>query len=166
MRRRSSTLAINPICPTSLDLATLLVEVTDEYAQRCSRRGITVELDLPHDVAVVLDPVLMRDAFRKLIDNAMEAMPNGGDLVITSLSTRDSVVIEFADSGPGVSEELRQRLFEPFATTKHDHAGLGLCMVQDIVQAHQGTIGVLDCPEGGAAFTIEIPLVREQRMAA
>ena len=108
----------------------------------------------------------MRDAFRKLIDNAIEAMPRGGDLVITSLATPQNLVIEFADSGPGVSDELRHRLFEPFATTKHDHAGLGLCMVRDIVQAHQGTISVLDCPEGGAAFTIQLPVAREQRMAA
>ena len=121
---------------------------------------------MPHGLAVELDSVVMRDAFRKLVDNAIEAMPTGGELVITGLLTKGGVVIEFADSGPGISEELKQRLFEPFATTKHDHAGLGLTMVRDIVAAHHGSVYVVDCPEGGAAFTIRLPQIRERRMAA
>ena len=166
MRRQSSTLTKKPICPSRLDLASVIASVAEEYTEKFTRRGVSLELDVPQDVTALIDPLLMRDAFRKLIDNAIEAMPRGGDLVITSLTTPQNLVIEFADSGPGVSDELRHRLFEPFATTKHDHAGLGLCMVRDIVQAHHGTISVLDCPEGGAAFTIQLPAAREQRMAA
>jgi two-component system sensor histidine kinase BaeS len=144
----------------------VIAAVAEEYTEKFACRGIRLELDVPHDVAAVIDPVLMRDAFRKLIDNAVEAMPQGGELIITSLATPQWVVIEFADSGPGISDELRHRLFEPFATTKHDHAGLGLCMVHDIVQAHHGTVSAIECPEGGTAFTIQLPQVREQRMAA
>ena len=166
MRRSSSHINMKPIHPMSRDLATLLVEVTDEYAPKFERYGIEAEVDVPHDLAVVLDAIIMRDAFRKLIDNALEAMPDGGSLVITALATPDGIVMEFADSGPGVSEELKHRLFEPFSTTKHDHAGLGLSMVRDMVYAHHGTVTVDDCPEGGAAFTIRLPYLREQRMAA
>ena len=166
MRRGASTINKKPICPARLELATIVVAVTDEYTEKFERHGIVLEIDVPHDLMVDLDSIVMRDAFRKLIDNALEAMPNGGCLVITSVVTKGGLVIEFADSGPGVSEELKQRLFEPFATTKHDHAGLGLSMVRDIVHAHNGSINVVDCPEGGAAFTIRLPHVREQRMAA
>lgn len=166
MPRRSSTLTKKPICPSRIELASLLGAVAEEYAEKFARRSIKFELDVPQEAAAVIDPLLMREAFRKLIDNAVEAMPKGGDLVITSFFTPENLIIEIADSGPGVSDELRHRLFEPFATTKHDHAGLGLCMVHDIVQAHQGTISVMNCPEGGTAFTIQMPQVREQRMAA
>lgn len=166
MRRGTSTLPKKPIRPSRLDLATIVVDVTDEYAETFTRQDISVEIDVPHNLMVELDSVVMRDAFRKLIDNAIEAMPKGGDLVITSVLTENGLVIEFADSGPGVSEELKHRLFEPFATTKHDHAGLGLSMVRDIIHAHCGSINVVDCPEGGAAFTIRLPQVGTQRMAA
>jgi len=166
MHKSSNTLTKKPICPSRLDLAQLLVEVTDEYSSTFMRKQIELEIDVPHSLGVDLDPIVMRDAFRKIIDNAIDAMPNGGAFIITSLVTKDGLLVEFADSGPGVSEELKQRLFEPFATTKHDHAGLGLAIVRDIIAAHHGSISVVDCPEGGAAFTIQLPLVREQRMAA
>ncbi len=166
MRKSSNTLTKKPICPQRLDLAQLLVDVTNEYSDAFMRKRIELEIDLPHNLWVDLDAIVMRDAFRKVIDNAIEAMPSGGAFVITSLVTKTGLVVEFADSGPGVSEELKQRLFEPYATTKHDHAGLGLAIVRDIVAAHSGSVDVMDCPEGGAAFTIQLPLAREQRMAA
>ena len=166
MRKSASTLNKKPISPTRLDMAQLLVEVTDEYSDKFVRQRIELEIDVPHNVWVDLDPIVIRDAFRKIIDNAIDAMPVGGVFIITSLVTKSGLVVEFADSGPGVSEELKQRLFEPFATTKHDHAGLGLAIVRDIIVAHHGSISVVDCPEGGAAFTIQLPLAREQRMAA
>lgn len=149
-----------------LELATLLVDVTDSYCEAFEQAGIDVELDVPHNLWVELDAVLMRDAFRKLIDNAIEAMPCGGTLTVTSLIGRSGLEIEFADSGVGVSDELKDRLFEPFATTKHDHAGLGLSMVRDIVESHQGSICVDDCPEGGTAMTLSLPRRTSTRMAA
>lgn len=149
-----------------LDLATLLLEVTSSYASAFTRLEIDVDLDVPHNLWVELDPILMRDAFRKLIDNAIEAMPSGGQLTITSLIGRQGLEIEFADSGRGISDELKERLFEPFATTKHDHAGLGLSLVRDIVTSHQGSVCVDDCPDGGTAFTLSLPRRSAIRQAA
>ena len=149
-----------------LELASLIVDVATSYTKQLEHAKIDVDLDVPHNLWVELDPILMKDAFRKLIDNAIEAMPNGGQLTITSLIGRQGLEIEFADSGRGVSDELKERLFEPFATTKHDHAGLGLSLVREIVTTHQGTICVDDCPDGGAAFTIAIPLRNTSRQAA
>ena len=166
MRQPSQTVIKKPICLARIELATLIVEVTSEYENSFERRRIDLEVDIPHGLWVDMDPIVMRDAIRKIIDNAVEAMPQGGDFLITSLISKGGLLIEFADSGPGISEELKHRLFEPFATTKHDHAGLGLSLVRDIVHAHHGSVDVTDCPEGGAALTIQLPLVREQRMAA
>ena len=155
-----------PICPLRLDLAALILGVADTYDDVFERRKIQLDLDVPHNLWVDLDHILMREAFRKLIDNAIEAMPHGGVLTITSLIGRQGLEIEFADSGCGVSDELKERLFEPFATTKHDHAGLGLSMVKEIVQSHQGNVSVDDCPEGGTAFTLLIPVRNSNRQAA
>ena len=149
-----------------LDLASLIIDVATSYTKQLEESNIDVDLDVPHNLWVELDPILMRDAFRKLIDNAVEAMPNGGQLTITSLIGRAGLDIEFADSGRGISDELKERLFEPFATTKHDHAGLGLSLVRDIVNSHHGTVSVDDCPEGGSAFTISIPFRNTTRQAA
>ena len=155
-----------PICPQRIDLAALIVDVANTYADDLNRKKIDLDLDVPHNLWVDLDHILMREAFRKLIDNAIEAMPTGGVLAITSLIGRQGLEIEFADSGAGVSAELKERLFEPFATTKHDHAGLGLSMVREIVHSHHGKVTVDDCPEGGSAFTLQIPLRKSLRQAA
>lgn len=155
-----------PIQVQRLDLASLIIDVATVYTHQFEAANVDVEMDVPHNLWVELDPLLMREAFRKLIDNAIEAMPSGGQLTITSLVGRRGLEIEFADSGRGVSDELKERLFEPFATTKHDHAGLGLSLVRDIVTSHDGTVTVDDCPEGGAAFTLSIPLQAAKRQAA
>lgn len=149
-----------------LELASLILEVTEAYEDAFQRCAIDVELDVPHNLWVELDPILIRDAFRKLIDNAVEAMPSGGQLTITSLIGRTGLEIEFADTGRGVSDELKERLFEPFSTTKHDHAGLGLSLVRNVATSHQGTVCVDDCPEGGTAFTLSFPLPSVARQAA
>ena len=157
---------IQPIRPQRVDLASLILEVTRTYDDTFRGQKIEVELDVPQNLWVEFDNVLMREAFRKLIENAIEAMPDGGCLTVTSLIGRTGLEVEFADSGCGVSDELKERLFEPFATTKHDHAGLGLSMVRDIVVSHGGTVTVDDCPDGGSAFTLQIPVRNATRQAA
>jgi len=154
------------IQPQRLDLASLIIDLATVYTHQFETANIDVDLDVPHNLWVELDPILMREAFRKLIDNAIEAMPTGGQLTITSLVGRRGLEIEIADTGRGVSDELKERLFEPFATTKHDHAGLGLSLVRDIVTSHDGTITVDDCPEGGTAFTLSLPIQTAKRQAA
>lgn len=154
------------IQPQRLDLASLVIELATVYTHQFEAANIEVDLDVPHNLWVELDPILMREAFRKLIDNAIEAMPTGGQLTITSLVGRRGLEIEVADSGRGISDELKERLFEPFATTKHDHAGLGLSLVRDIVTSHEGTVTVDDCPDGGTAFTLSIPIQTAKRQAA
>lgn len=157
---------MQPICSRRIDVSTLIFEAVESYRDILDSRSIEVDFDVPQNLWVDVDPILMREAFRKLIDNAVEAMPAGGTLTVTSLLGRYGLEIEFADSGMGVSDELKERLFEPFATTKHDHAGLGLSMVREIAETHQGSITVDDCPEGGAAFTLLIPVRAAARRAA
>ena len=163
---KESKPAVRPIHPQRIDLATLILSVADAYAETFDLCRIELDLDVPHNLWVDVDSVLMKEAFRKLIDNAIEAMPSGGMLTITSLIGRHGLEVEFADSGCGISDELKERLFEPYATTKHDHAGLGLVMVKDIVESHNGSVEVDDCPQGGTAFTLQIPVRKSYRQVA
>ena len=67
------------------------------------------------------------------------------------------VRIEVADSGPGVPPEMRERIFEPFFTTRRQGTGLGLAVVERVALSHGGAVRILDAPEGGALFRIELP---------
>ncbi len=165
MEKMSASILKRSICLRRLDLKSLVDNVCDTFAETFAVQGIDVVLDVPQNLWVELDAILMCEALRKLIDNAAEAMPNGGVLTITSLIGRRGLEIEVADSGPGISEELHGKLFEPLVSDKKDHAGLGLSLVREIVFAHQGTITATDCPEGGAAFTLSLPL-RSTQIAA
>src|SRR6266851_3131464 len=96
----------------------------------------------------------LRRAFANLLRNAAEAM--GGHGAIDVGVTRDGagLVVTVADHGPGIPPELRQRVFEPYFTTKQDGTGLGLALVRQTIEAHNGTISVVDTPGGGATFSV------------
>ena len=100
---------------------------------------------------------MLRRAILNLAFNAVEAMPQGGDLVVTSFDGPQGFELEVADSGPGLTSEQIARMFDPFFTTKATGTGLGLAIVQRIVESHGGRLSAVNCPEGGAALTIELP---------
>ncbi|HEY8516514.1 MAG TPA: ATP-binding protein [Candidatus Binatia bacterium] len=93
-----------------------------------------------------------------LLANAVEAVPRGGEVALEARATDGVVEIGVADSGPGIPEDLRARVFEPFFTTRDKGTGLGLAVARQIVEAHQGRIEVGERPGGGARFCISLPL--------
>jgi signal transduction histidine kinase len=109
---------------------------------------------------------MIRRAVLNLVLNALDAMPDGGQLVVTSYDGPNAFELEVADSGPGISEQHRRRLFEPFYSTKDTGTGLGLAIVEHVAQAHGGTVTVANCPEGGASFTLRFPRRRSLGAAA
>jgi signal transduction histidine kinase len=138
-------------------LQELVGGVLDSLAPQLQAQGIDVELDIPPRQMVDADPGLLQRAVTNLVLNALDAMPDGGELVITSHAGPGGFELEVADSGPGLSEEVRRRVFEPFFTTKSTGTGLGLAIVYRVAEVHGGDVSVQNCPEGGAAFTIRIP---------
>ena len=100
---------------------------------------------------------MMRRVILNLVLNAIDIMPEGGELAITAWSDAQGVEIEVADSGPGLADEVRTKLFEPFFSTKADGTGLGLTIVERIAAAHHGWVRADNCAQGGAAITIRIP---------
>ncbi|HEX8909972.1 MAG TPA: HAMP domain-containing sensor histidine kinase, partial [Anaeromyxobacteraceae bacterium] len=111
------------------------------------------------DCPVLLDRALMRRVLANLARNAIEASrPERARVHLGVARTRERAVLTVADEGPGIAEELRQRIFDPYFTTRHEGTGLGLAIVKKIVLQHGGEIAAGVRPGGGASFTISLPL--------
>ena len=135
----------------------LIDDVCDALRPQIEAQGVRVELDVPFGLQLFADRDMVRRAMLNLVLNALDVMPEGGELVVTGCETRYGIEIEIADSGPGLSDEVAGKVFEPFFTTKSDGTGLGLAIVYRTAQAHEGEVMAANCPEGGAAFTLKFP---------
>jgi signal transduction histidine kinase len=147
----------------AVEIPDLLHEVFQSLAPQLEAQRIVVHVDATPGTMALADRDMLRRAIVNLVLNALDAMPRGGELVVTACRCHDAVEIEVADSGPGIDPSAMHRLFEPFFTTKSAGTGLGLAIVERIVEAHRGEVIVANCPEGGAAFTIRIPESRLTR---
>jgi CheY-like chemotaxis protein len=125
-------------------------------------RHINVRTDLASELLCAGDATELREVFINLILNAIDAMPQGGELSITTRFEDDCCVIRIKDTGEGMPEEVRSRIFDPFFTTKGvDGNGLGLSVSYGIVTRHNGRIEVESTPGFGTIFTIILPIVHE-----
>ena len=99
----------------------------------------------------------LKEAVDNLINNAIQAMPNGGKLTIETESAFNWVILRITDTGHGISEAHKPKIFTPWFTTKKEGLGIGLCMVKDIVVQHKGTIQVQSRKGEGTQFTLRFP---------
>ncbi len=106
----------------------------------------------------------VQQALTNIILNARDAMPEGGEISVRLQLTGDLAFIEIADTGPGMDEETRVRIFEPFYTTKPvgSGTGLGMAITYGIIQGHHGDITVESAPGRGTTFTITLPLLQPE----
>lgn len=147
-------------------LGRVIDEVLCSLAPQMSAQRIDAETDVPAELLVTADRHMVRRAVLNLALNALDAMPDGGSLSVISADCDGAIELEVADSGPGLSDEVRRRAFEPFYTTKHGGTGLGLAIVYRIAEVHGGAVLAQNCPEGGAAFTLRIPHRQVRQMEA
>lgn len=136
---------------------------------RDDARAEGIEYDIifrPQEGTVVMcDQSSMREVFVNLTINALDAMPGGGRLTITTAVENDTVLVKFADTGSGISEEVKQRIFEPFFTTKGAKGnGLGLAVSYGIVERHGGEIHVESEPGKGSTFTLRMPIALDSQV--
>ncbi len=120
-------------------------------------------LEVVRDVEEALPPVpadarQLRQALLNVAQNAVQAMPQGGRLTVRARREGEALRIELADTGPGVPAELREKVFEPFFSTRATGTGLGLAVVRRVAQDHRGTAVVEEAPGGGTAVVLRLPL--------
>lgn len=107
---------------------------------------------------VVVHPPLMQQAFKYLLDNALDALAEGGIVLLDWTVVDGRLRLDVCDSGLGIGEGLRARVFEAFFSTKPEGLGLGLTLCQDIVQAHGGEVEIAPGPAGGLRASVILPL--------
>lgn len=139
----------------------LVLEVVELLKPRWMSMGCEVSLEVGSDCKTIeADAVQLQRALLNVVSNAVEAAGEGGHVWIT-IGGLDvgcgGAVVSVADDGPGVPAELRDRIFNPFFTTKDSGTGLGLAIVHGIVELHGGTVSVKDRAGGGAVFTVRLP---------
>lgn len=151
----------------SLDLNGLLREVAARPARRGRPAGgPTISLALGEVPPIWADPFYLRDALSSLVENAAEAAAPGGRVLVRSFAggtgRRPRTLVEIIDNGAGMTPEfLRDRLFEPFATTKPHGVGLGLATAHQIVRFHHGSLRVLSQAGGGTLVRVSFPAIPE-----
>ena len=152
--------AIRPRPPdlAETNLADVLAEVLRFQKGEFADRGVKVEAETPADLPTVMaDRAQLKQVFFNITKNALEAMGSGGRLKIKSRADDESVFLLFGDSGSGIRQEDLVKLFQPYHTTKAQGHGLGLMVVQRIMRAHGGEIGVESREGLGTVVTLQFP---------
>jgi PAS domain S-box-containing protein len=123
---------------------------------------VAVKLDIPPTLSLQVDPQQIRQVFRNLISNGVEAMPEGGTLEIRAVEYKpaEQVAVSVQDTGTGIAPDVLPKLFQPLFTTKARGIGLGLMVVKNLTQANGGEIAVHSEVGRGTTFTVTLPAAR------
>ena len=145
-----------PIKPeySEVDLAKLLVSV---FQVVHVPDNVNLKVNVAGFPKIVTDQTLLRRALTNLVNNAVQAMPEGGKLELTAQKTGDTATITVSDTGSGIPDDVKPKLFTPLMTTKAKGQGLGLVVVKRFVEALDGTIGFESQVGHGTTFTIQLP---------
>jgi signal transduction histidine kinase len=148
--------------PERVDLNDVCHGVRRLLHSAAAMRGATVELSLDAELPVIIgDPVQLQQVVLNLVLNALEALPaaeGNRSVVVSTAACGQGVELAVRDFGPGISDDVKDRLFEPFCSTKPQGLGMGLSIVRSIIERHGGTIQATNEPGGGALFRIVLPL--------
>jgi len=107
---------------------------------------------------IITDPELLRRIFSNLVSNAVQAMPKGGELEFHAYKEESNTVIEIKDTGVGIPDEIRSKLFTPLFTTKSKGQGFGLAVVKRLTEAMGGTVSFESENGKGTKFIVRLPL--------
>jgi two-component system, NtrC family, sensor histidine kinase HydH len=142
--------------PTALK--DLVEEIVDFYGPQAAAKNIVLRSDVNDGLPMAsLDRDLFKQALFNLLLNAQHAMPNGGDLILRGRTRDGRVLLSIIDTGVGIKPEAKEKIFEPFFSTRSGGSGLGLPTAKRIVDAHDGKLSVESVLGQGTAFTIDLP---------
>lgn len=150
-----------PIRPQPTDVNALIEDQMTFLGPTLRRVNVSLKLDLAEELPrIPLDAEQFRRVLLNLVKNSLEAMPSGGTLRIETQLEGDFVAISVSDTGVGMTDEVRQRIFQPLFTTKDKGLGIGLTVVREVVVAHGGSIICDSRKDGGTTFRISLPVER------
>jgi two-component system sensor histidine kinase HydH len=143
---------------TEVDVAELIRKLVRLIEPQAQQQQVRIETELQHadSLRLLLDPGRIEQVLLNLVVNAMAAMPDGGVLKIRLVPSVDTVEIKVADTGGGIPEALRDKIFDPYFTTRSTGTGMGLALSEKIVRQHDGNIDFQSGPDG-TVFTISLP---------
>lgn len=158
------------------DLNEIVNDAIQFIAAECEQRMVVIEKELGEFPHVMADDALLQEALVNVMHNAIEAMPNGGTLSVTTrltlaggpppLSDTEGVEIFIADSGPGFPEESIEKIFDAFFSTKPKGTGLGMTIVRRVIELHGGRVRALNRDGGGALISAFLPLPSQEQQEA
>jgi len=127
-------------------------------APQIQDHGYSVKHQYENDIPEIrADPDMLYQAFLNLLINAIQSMPQGGTIDVDIHSTNNTLYIYIGDEGEGIPENLTEKIWDPFFTTKDKGTGLGLGIVKNIIESHRGTISIENKPVRGAMVIVELP---------
>jgi len=153
---RPSALNLQP-----LEVAKVVGHVCELLRPEAAARGVEILMRVPAELPqLIADEVQLTQAMVNLVINAIQAIEGPGRVEVNATAGLQpaEIVMQVRDTGPGVTPERHSAIFELFFTTKAEGSGLGLWIVQQIVTAHGGAVGVANADGGGAVFTVRLPL--------
>ena len=144
---------------TNVPLPELVAEIVELARPQAEFSQIQISVDQDAENGEVrVDRDLLKQAFLNVVVNAIEVMPQGGELHFESRVNSDTAEIRISDTGPGIAADLRDKIFRLYFTTKKEGSGIGLAMTFRIVQLHDGTIDFTSEPGKGTTFSIRLPI--------
>jgi len=140
-----------------VDVNDLINRIVDSAGREKEHERVTITVSGDDAVSINADELLLRQALSNIATNAVEAMPEGGTVSIAVRKVNSRAEIEISDTGCGIPDDIRQKIFLPFFTTKETGIGFGLALVQKIIVSHGGTIEVESTVGKGSTFLITLP---------
>jgi signal transduction histidine kinase len=143
-----------------VDIRALLDDVAQLAAPEAEQHGVTVERQLPDQpLPIKADSDLMKQAILNVVINGVQAMPGGGVLTLAAHREDHVIVAEVRDQGGGIPQDVQDKIFELYFTTKKDGSGIGLAQTYQILQWHYGSVEFESVPSVGTTFRFHIPAV-------
>jgi signal transduction histidine kinase len=140
-------------------LSEVVAAAVEQSKPAADAQSVAIHVSVPEEIEVPLERARMERVFLNLVHNALEVMPRGGEVRINARAEETQVLIEVADTGPGISPEIRGQLFQPFATFgKRRGVGLGLALSRQSVLDHGGEMWADTGDSPGARFYIRLPM--------
>lgn len=149
--------------PTLIDLNELVGTSLEQYEENAANANVEIEFIPTPNLMISADRDYLAQVFVNIAQNAVQAMPAGGKLTVQTLRIENRAVVRFTDTGAGIAAENLENIFDPFFTTKDigEGTGLGLAVSRRIIEEHGGNLVAANDPNGGANFTVLLPVNRE-----